>query len=301
MATAEARSEERPEDLRPLLSSIAYRMTGGVGDAEDIVQEAYLRYQRALGEGTEVESPRAYLSAVVTRLSIDHLRSARVQREQYVGQWLPEPIVVDDAAGVEEQAEMADSLSLAFLVLLESLSPVERAVFLLREVFEYPYDEIASIVGRSEENCRQIALRARKHVDARRPRFQATPQEREELAGRFLAALGEGNMDELVQLLADDAATYADGGGKAPALTQSVQGNVRVARFLLGLQRYAERMRFMVRPAWVNGELGFVAFDAEGRVVSATALEIREGRIQAIRSIANPDKLRHIGSGKRAP
>src|ERR671934_700417 len=201
MATAETRSEERPEDLRPLLSSIAYRMTGGVGDAEDIVQEAYLRYHRALGEGTEVESPRAYMSAVVTRLSIDHLRSARVQREQYVGQWLPEPIVVDNEAGVEEQAEMADSLSLAFLVLLESLSPVERAVFLLREVFEYPYDQIASIVGRSEENCRQIAARARRHVDARRPRFEASREQREELADRFFAACAEGDTDALVELL----------------------------------------------------------------------------------------------------
>jgi RNA polymerase sigma-70 factor (ECF subfamily) len=202
---------------------------------------------------------------------------------------------------VAEDVEFAESVSIAMLTVLETLAPAERAVFVLREVFDLPYADIAPAVDKTPAAVRQIAHRARKHVEARRPRFESTREEREELAGRFFAALGEGNMDELVQLLADDAATYADGGGKAPALTQSVQGNVRVARFLLGLQRYAERMRFMVRPAWVNGELGFVAFDAEGRVVSATALEIREGRIQAIRSIANPDKLRHIGSGKRAP
>ena len=179
------------EDLRPLMFSIAYRMVGSVGDAEDIVQEAFLRFHRASGEGEEIESPKAYLSAITTRLGIDHLRSARVRREQYVGTWLPEPVLTDPESDVELHAETADSLSMAFLVLLESLSPVERAVFLLREVFEYGYDEIARVIGKTEDNCRQIAVRARRQVDAKRPRFEASRKRREELARRFFDAVGE--------------------------------------------------------------------------------------------------------------
>ena len=222
------------EDLRPLMFSIAYRMVGSVGDAEDIVQEAFLRFHRASGEGEEIESPKAYLSAITTRLGIDHLRSARVRRERYVGTWLPEPVLTDPESDVELHAETADSLSMAFLVLLESLSPVERAVFLLREVFEYGYDEIARVIGKTEDNCRQIAVRARRQVDAKRPRFEASRKRREELARRFFDAVGEGDTEGLIGLLAADVVAYGDGGGKAPAFPRPIYGRDRVARLLLG-------------------------------------------------------------------
>jgi RNA polymerase sigma-70 factor, ECF subfamily len=182
----EAGVSELYEELRPLMFSIAYRMLGSASDAEDIVQEAFLRFHRESGKGTAIDSPKAYLSAVTTRLAIDHLRSARVRRERYIGTWLPEPVLTDSGSDVTQHAETADSLSMAFLVLLESLTPVERAVFLLREVFDYGYDEIATVVGKSEENCRQIAVRARRQVEAKKPRFEASRKRREELARRFL-------------------------------------------------------------------------------------------------------------------
>ncbi|MGH2676285.1 MAG: sigma-70 family RNA polymerase sigma factor, partial [Actinomycetota bacterium] len=208
-ATRESRVSELYEELRPLMFSIAYRMLGSASEAEDIVQEAFLRFHRESGRGTAIQSPKAYLSAITTRLSIDHLRSARVRRERYVGTWLPEPVLTDD---VPQLAETADSLSMAFLVLLESLTPVERAVFLLREVFEYGYQEIATVVGKSEENCRQIAVRARRQVEAKKPRFEASRKRREELARRFFDAMGKGDTDGLVGLLAADVVAYGDGG-----------------------------------------------------------------------------------------
>src|SRR3954471_334089 len=218
MATAMTEPAETYEALRPLLFSIAYRMVGSVAEAEDIVQEAFLRHHRAVQEeDVEVQTPKAYLSAITTRLAIDHLRSARVRRETYVGPWLPEPLLTDPGPDPSEQAELADSLSLAFLVLLESLSPVERAVFLLREVFGYGYDEIARIVGKSEDNARQLAVRARRHIDERRPRFEADRRARQELAERFFAAARDGDVEGLEQLLAQDVVMYGDGGGKAPA------------------------------------------------------------------------------------
>src|SRR5437870_11848500 len=220
---------ETYEELRPLMFSIAYRMLGSVTDAEDIVQEAILRFHRESLEGTVIESPKAYLSAITTRLSIDHLRSARVRRESYVGSWLPEPLVTDESDDVELHAETADSLSLAFLVLLESLTPVERAVFLLREVFDYGYGEIAAILGKSEDNCRQLAVRARRHVEARKPRFEASRRRREELARRFFAAAEQGDTEGLVGLLAADAVAYGDGGGRALAFPHPVHGRERVA------------------------------------------------------------------------
>src|SRR3954451_12370792 len=189
------------EELRPLMFSIAYRMLGSAAEAEDIVQEAFLRFHRATDEGEEVESPRAWLSAVTTRLSIDHLRSARVRREKYVGTWMPEPLLTDSVPDVAQHVEAADSLSLAFMVVLESLSPVERAVFLLREVFGYDYDEVAEVVGKSEDNTRQLAVRARRHLEDRKPRFEASRERREELAERFFAAAQEGDTDGLVELL----------------------------------------------------------------------------------------------------
>src|SRR4051794_980193 len=230
---------EAYDDLRPLLFSIAYRMLGSVAEAEDIVQEAFLRYQRALAEQTaEIESPKAYLSAVTTRLAIDHLRSARVRREQYVGEWLPEPVLteetqLDGARYVEE----ADSLSMAFLLLLERLTPVERAVFLLHDVFDYGYEEIARIVGKSEDNCRQLAARARRHVREEKPRFEASQAQREELADRFFAAVGDGDLERLVELVAADAAVYGDGGGNAPSWPRPILGRERVAKLWAGVGR----------------------------------------------------------------
>jgi RNA polymerase sigma-70 factor (ECF subfamily) len=220
--------------------SIAYRMLGSASEAEDIVQEAFLRFHREAGKGTLIESPKAYLSAITTRLSIDHLRSARVRREHYVGTWLPEPLITDDAS---LHAGTADSLSMAFLVLLETLTPVERAVFLLREIFDYGYDEIATVVDKSEENCRQIAVRARRQVEARKPRFEASRKRREELARRFFEAVVKGDTDGLVGLLAADVVAYGDGGGKGPAFPRPINGAGRVGRVLVGGTRYGERLR----------------------------------------------------------
>ena len=283
------------QELRPLLFSIAYQMVGSASEAEDLVQEAYLRFHRAVAGGAEVDSPKAYLSAVTTRLAIDHLRSARVRREQYVGAWLPEPLVTGEEADPAGHAETADSLSLAFLVLLERLSPVQRAVFLLHEVFGYGYAEIAGLVGRSEDNCRQIAARARRHIEAGRPRFEASRREREELARRFFAAIDQGDTEGLVGLLAADAVLYGDGGGKAPALTAPVHGAERVARFLLGLARRGRAVGTRASPAEINGHPGLLTFDPAGRLLGVLALDIADGHVQTVRSIVNPDKLGHLG------
>jgi RNA polymerase sigma-70 factor, ECF subfamily len=282
-------------ELRPLLFSIAYRMVGSVSEAEDIVQEAFLRLHRAVRDGAEVASPKAYLSAVTTRLAIDHLRSARVRRERYVGAWLPEPLVTDPEADAAAHAETADSLSMAFLVLLERLSPVERAVFLLHEVFGYPYAEIAGLVGKSEENCRQVAARARRHVEAGRPRFEPSRRQREELASRFFAAVEQGDTEGLVGLLAADAVMYADGGGKAPARAAPLHGALPVARLLLGLARQARVLGLRTRAAEVNGQPGAMAYDPDGRLVTVLCLEIADGRVNTVRAVVNPDKLRHLG------
>ena len=283
------------QELRPLLFSIAYRMVGSASEAEDLVQEAYLRFHRAVAGGAEVDSPKAYLSAVTTRLAIDHLRSARARREQYVGDWLPEPLVTGEAADPAGHAETADSLSLAFLVLLERLSPVQRAVFLLHEVFGYPYAEIAGLVGRSEDTCRQIAARARRHVEAGRPRFEASRRQREELARRFFAAVDQGDTEGLVGLLAADAVLYGDGGGKAPALAAPLHGAERVARLLIGLARRGRAAGIGYAPAEINGHPGLLTLDPAGRLLGVLALDIADGRVQTVRSIINPDKLRHLG------
>jgi RNA polymerase sigma-70 factor (ECF subfamily) len=282
-------------ELRPLLFSIAYRMVGSVSEAEDLVQEAFLRYHRAVASGAEVDSARAYLSAVTTRLAIDHLRSARVRRERYVGAWLPEPLVTEGEPGPADHAETADTLSMAFLVLLERLSPVQRAVFLLHDVFGYPYGEIARLVGRSEDNCRQIAARARRHVEAGRPRFEASRRQREELASRFFAAVEQGDTEGLVGLLAADAVMYGDGGGKAPALAAPVAGARRVARLLRGLGRRGQAVGMRFRPAEINGHPGLLASDPQERVLGVLVLDIADGRVQTVRTVVNPDKLRHLG------
>jgi RNA polymerase sigma-70 factor (TIGR02957 family) len=289
-------SAEAFEELRPRAFAIAYRMLGSVSEAEDVVQDAYLRLHRAEQEGERIESPRAYLSTVVTRLAIDQLRSARVRRETYVGEWLPEPLLADPEADPARHAEVADTLSLAFLVLLESLSPEQRAVFLLREVFDYPYDRIAEIVGKSEDNVRQLNVRARRHVEERRVRFDASRDERERLADSFFAAAQEGDMPALEALLAEDVELHGDGGGKVPALARTLSGRPRVARTLRNWARAGARLAGVTRQRVdVNGQPGALFLDADGRVFSVMALDIADGQIQGIRSIVNPDKLGHLG------
>jgi RNA polymerase sigma-70 factor (TIGR02957 family) len=284
------------EELRPVAFAVAYRMLGTVSEAEDVVQEAFLRLHRAQQEGERLSSPRAYLSTVVTRLCIDQLRSARARRERYVGEWLPEPLVAAADADPARQAEVADSLSLAFLVLLESLSPEQRAAFLLREVFDYPYDEIARIVGKSEDNARQLVARARRHVEERRPRFEASRERREELAQSFFAAASEGDLEALEELLAHDVVLHGDGGGRAQALARAAHGRARVARTLLAWVRAAARFGGVsLRSVEVNGQPGALVLDPEGRLVNVLALDIADGQVQTIRSIVNPDKLRHLG------
>lgn len=290
------------EELRPRLFSIAYGIVGSVSEAEDIVQEALLRFHREQREGADVDSPKAWLSTVTTRLAINLVRSARVRREAYVGTWLPEPLLTDPAPDASQHAETADSLSMAFLVLLESLSPLERAVFLLREVFDYGYDEIAGVMDKSEENCRQIALRARRQVEARKPRFEASRERREELARRFFEAASEGDTEGLIQLLAADVVSYADGGGKTKAFTRPVYGRERIARIFLEFGTWleilgAEEMRF----AQVNGQPGAVFLSHDGRVVLVVSLDIADGQVQTIRSITNPDKLRHLARDAGGP
>lgn len=280
------------EDLRPLLFSIAYRMVGSASEAEDIVQEAFLRIHQETGRGTEIESPKAWLSTVTTRLAINHVQSARVRREDYVGVWLPEPLITDTESEGARHAETADSLSMAFLLLLENLGPVERAVFLLREVFDYGYDEIADIVGKSEENCRQIAVRARRQIEAKKPRFEASRQKRNELSRRFFDAIGAGDTEGLIDLLAADVVAYGDGGGKAPAFPRPVYGPEKVARILLRSRRLAA---VSVHHAEVNGQPGALLMDPEGRVLVVLLLDIADGLVQTVRAVANPDKLRHLG------
>ncbi|HEY6777985.1 MAG TPA: RNA polymerase sigma-70 factor [Thermoleophilaceae bacterium] len=284
------------EELRPIAFGIAYRMLGSVSEAEDVVQEAFLRLHRAQDQGQRIESPRAYLSTVVTRLAIDQLRSARARRETYVGEWLPEPLVTSPEEDPARQAEMADSLSLAFLVLLENLSPEQRAVFLLREVFDYPYDRIAEIVGKSEVAVRQLAVRSRRHVEEGRSRFEASREQRDELARHFLAAAQDGDLEALEALLAHDVVLHGDGGGRAPALARPLHGRARVARTLLAWMKATVRFGGVsLRPVEVNGQPGAMSFDPEGGLINVLALDIADGQIQAIRSVVNPDKLRHLG------
>jgi RNA polymerase sigma-70 factor (TIGR02957 family) len=284
------------EELRPAAFAIAYRMLGSVSEAEDVVQEAFLRLHRTMRAGERLESPRAYLSTMVTRLCIDQLRSARARRERYIGEWLPEPLLASDETDPARHAEVADSLSLAFLVLLESLSPEQRAAFLLREVFDYPYDQIARIVGTSQDNARQLVTRARRHVQEGRPRFEASRERREALARRFFAAALDGDLEALEELLAHDVVLHGDGGGKAPALAHPVHGRAKVARTLLAWFRAAARIGGVsLQAAEVNGQPGALLLDPEGRLVTVLAVDVADGQVQAVRSIVNPDKLRHLG------
>ena len=264
MTQPEAETAAAYAELRPLMFSIGYRMTGSVSDAEDIVQEAFLRLTRVLRDGERIDSPRAYLATVTTRLAISHLRSARVRRESYVGEWLPEPLVEGSTPfgpDPAEHAEMSDSLSMAFLILLESLSPTERAVFLLHEVFGYSHQEIAEVIGKSEPNTRQIFTRARHHVDEGKPRFEASREQRDEVSRRFFAAIGGGDLAGLLDVLAPDVVMVGDGGSKGQARRPPLAGRDGVARFLFGLFRQVERQGVRAEAVLVNGQPGAVAYD----------------------------------------
>jgi RNA polymerase sigma-70 factor, ECF subfamily len=286
-----SRAEEF-EELRPLLFSVAYRILGSVAEAEDAVQETWLRWQASPAQPT---SAKAFLSATVTRISIDVLRSARVRRERYAGPWFPEPLLTDPYQDPERSAELADSVSMAALLLLERLSPLERAVFVLREVFGFGFPEVAAAVGRSEAACRQLAVRARRHMNAGRPRFEADRREREELAARFFGALREGDVEGLRDLLAADVQLVGDAGGKAPALPRSIIGAEKVARVLASIFPQLVRIDVTLEPREVNGQPGAIFRDRDNRVLLTVTLDVLDGQIQTIRSVSNPDKLGHVG------
>ena len=280
------------EQLRPLLFAIAYRILGTVSEAEDAVQETWLRYEASPAQPTSV---KAFLSAVVTRISIDVLRSARRRREEYVGQWFPEPLLTDPYEDPERSAELADSVSMAALLLLERLSPLERAVFVLREVFGFGFPEVASAVGRSEAACRQLAVRARRHMDEGRPRFEADRRERDELAARFFDAFREGDVAGLRELLAADVQMIGDGGGKAPQWARGIIGAENVARVLAAIVAPFARIGGVVERHEVNGHPGAIFRDRDNKVLNTWTLDVLDGRIQTIRSVINPDKLGHVG------
>ncbi len=279
-------------ETRPLLFSIAYRMLGSVADADDIVQDAYLRWQRT--PDLDVREPRAYLTTVVTRLAINELKSARAQRETYVGPWLPEPLVTEHAPDSSASVELAESLSMAFLVMLERLSPIERAVLLLHDVFDFDYAEIARIVDKSEANCRQLLSRAKKHVVADEARFDADREQAARLTQRFTEASGAGDLEGMLAVLAEDITLWADGGGKvAGAALRPIHGAYAVAWFIIGRTQAFATAERTTRPAQINGQPGFVVY-ASGRPLTALIFHVRDGRIQTIYAVGNPDKLRNV-------
>ncbi len=279
---------------RSLLFSIAYRMLGTVSDAEDMVQEAFLRWQKAPVQ--EIQLPKSYLSSVVTNLCINYLQSARVQREQYVGPWLPEPLVTDPSADPARSVALAESLSMAFLVLLERLSPVERATFLLRDIFDYEYAEIAAIVGKSEVNCRQMVSRARRHIADKRPRYNVSPGKQDLLTQRFLNATTTGDLQGLVNVLADDVRLWTDGGGQTIAILRPMEGADHVARFILGSLKKLAPPTSQTTVTRINGQPGLIRW-VDGRPATVLTLEMSDDKIQRIYIVRNPQKLRALEAG----
>ena len=292
LSPPEKEAMDQFEQYRPLMFSIAYRMLGSVTEAEDILQNAYLRY-RQMPAGS-IDSPKAFLSTVVTRLCLNHLQAARVQRESYLGPWLPEPLLTEDDPGSPtSHAEKLESISMAFLVLLERLTPVERAVFLLREVFDYPYPEIAAIVGKEEVSCRQIFSRAKKFIAAQSPRFTPSTEHYHQLLQQFLEAVEEGDLDGLTQLLTSDVTLWTDGGGKVRgAATRSLHGQEVVARFVIASQRLIQAT-FTAEITEVNGEPA-ILLRVDGHPFSVVSVTIAQQHIAEIRVIGNPEKLRHL-------
>ena len=290
--TADAPQIQAFNEHRSLIFSIAYRMLGSVMDAEDAVQETYLRWQQS-GEDA-VRSPKSYLSTVVTRLCIDQLRSAKRQREEYIGPWLPEPLVMEETADMDENLALADSLSMAFLVMLEALNPTERAAFLLREVFEYPYAEIAAIVDKSESNCRQMVRRARQRVAERRHRYEPSKAQLQQMVSRFLIAAQQGDMDGLLEMLEEDVTLWSDGGGKTAAAINPIYGADKVARFFIGI---ISKMPpdTVSKAARVNGQPGLIVY-IDGKPYSVMVAEMQDEKVAAIRIVVNPEKLRHIAA-----
>lgn len=284
------------DTLRPLMFSIAYRMLGSVTEAEDVVQEAFLRLHRSSQEGALVDNLEAYATTVTTRLAIDTLRSARVRREQYVGPWLPEPILTDaDDTDPAYRLELDDTVSTAFLVLLEALTPIERAVFVLREALGYGYGEIAAVVDRSEAYCRQILARARRRLEGGTPRFNASREQRDRLAGRFLEAVASGDLAGLERLLADDVVFLGDGGGRAPAIQKPMVGALAVARFLLGLARRGNGFGVRLDLVEANGQPALRTRGADGALLGILTIDVEGSRIVRLHNLINPDKLSHLG------
>jgi RNA polymerase sigma-70 factor (ECF subfamily) len=292
---AELPPEESFGELRPLLFSIAYQMIGSVVDAEDIVSESYLRLRGAVDSGRQIRNLKQYLATTVTRLSIDHLRDAQARREAYEGPWLPEPLVGDGAASDFERVELADTISMAFLVLLESLSPTERAVFLLREVFEFDYPTVARIVDKSEANCRQLLRRAKRQVEARKPRFEVDARRREELACLFFTAIQDGDIEPLVTLLAEDVVMYGDGGGQGPSLPRPINGRDKVLQLLKVFAGMSVDQGLHIKQTLVNGQPGAVVRTPDGRLLNVMSLDIADGSVQTVRSVLSPEKLHHLG------
>lgn len=280
-------------DLRPYAFAIAYRMLGSVSEAEDVVQEAFLRFNAARAE--KLLSPKAYLAKITTRLAIDALRSARITRERYYGPWLPEPLVDDYGTDAGDHAEMADSLTMAFLVLLEKLSPVERAVFLLHDVFDFDYHEISTILDKSEANCRQLASRARRRLEEDKPRFQASREQRERLAQRFFAACQGRDLNGLVELLAGDAVFYGDGGTKGTGVHRPIYGRENIIKLLIALFKRGEQLGIQIQPVQINRQPGAKFLDPDGRLINVISLDVADDQIQTVRSVVNPDKLAHLG------
>jgi RNA polymerase sigma-70 factor (ECF subfamily) len=277
------------------LFSLAYRMLGSVADAEDMVQESFIRWQTASDE--EIRAPKAYLSTIVTNLCINHLGSARRKREEYIGPWLPEPLITDENQDPMHNIQMADSLSMAFMILLEALAPLERAVFLLREVFDYEYEEIARMVGKTEANCRQMVSRARTHIRERRPRFDVSNEMQSRLTGQFMQACASGDLQGLMSLLAEDVTLLSDGGGQVTAARKPIQGADHVARFLTGLVKKVAA-NLTVRPTSVNGQPGFITY-LDGRLQNVVSLDIADNHIRSVFIVVNPDKLRKVSAEEK--